>query len=98
LYWQSFVDLLMQHMDKVKPGDLLLLDRGYPCSWLLFLFKAKSIQFCVRLKEVWWLQVKDFTESDEKERIVTFTLPKKDQKKLADFPHMLPMPIRLKTE
>ncbi len=88
-YASSERDLLMQHMDKVKSGDLLLLDRGYPCFWLLFLLKAKSVQFCVRLKEDWWLQVKDFTESDEKERIVTFALPKKDLKKLADFPHML---------
>jgi hypothetical protein len=87
-YASSERDLLMQHVDKVKSGDLLLLDRGYPCFWLLFLLKAKGIQFCVRLKEDWWLQVKDFTESDEKERIVTFTLPKKDLKKLADFPHM----------
>jgi len=79
-YASSERDLLMQHMDKVKTGDLLLLDRGYPCFWLLFLLKARGIQFCVRLKEDWWLQVKDFTESDEKERIVTFTLPKKDRK------------------
>ena len=88
-YASSERDLLMQHLDKVKPGDLLLLDRGYPCFWLLFLLKARGIQFCVRLKEDWWLQVKNFTESDEKERIVTFTLPKKDLKKLVDFPHML---------
>ena len=88
-YASSERDLLMQHMDKVKTGDLLLLDRGYPCFWLLFLLKARGIQFCVRLKEDWWLQVKDFTESDEKERIVTFTLPKKDRKKLTDFPRML---------
>ena len=88
-YASSERDLLMQHLDKVKPGDLLLLDRGYPCFWLLFLLKARGIRFCVRLKEDWWLQVKDFTECDEKERIVTFTLPKKDRKKLADFPHML---------
>ena len=88
-YASSERDLLMQHLDKVKPDDLLLLDRGYPCFWLLFLLKARGIQFCVRLKEDWWLQVKDFTESDEKERIVTFTLPKKDRKKLTDFPRML---------
>ncbi|MBU1677229.1 IS4 family transposase [bacterium] len=87
-YASSERDLLMQHMDKVKQGDLLLLDRGYPCFWLLFLLTAKGIGFCVRLKEDWWLKVKDFTESDEKERIVTFSLPKKDRKKLADFPHM----------
>lgn len=87
-YKSSERDLLLQHLDKIEPGDLLLLDRGYPCFWLLFLLKAKEIEFCVRLKDNWWLKVKDFTDSDEKERIVTFTLPKKDRKKLADYPQM----------
>jgi hypothetical protein len=32
--------------------------------------------------------VKDFTQSNEKERIVTFSLPKKDRAKLKDYPHM----------
>lgn len=88
-YASSERDLLMQHLDQVKPRDLLLLDRGYPSFWLLFLMKAKGIEFCVRLKDDWWLKVKDFTESSEKERIVTFSLPKKDRAKLKDFPHML---------
>jgi len=88
-YASSERDLLMQHLDQVKSGDLLLLDRGYPSFWLLFLMKAKGIEFCVRLKEDWWLKVKDFTDSSEKERIVTFSLPKKDRAKLKDFPHML---------
>jgi hypothetical protein len=87
-YSSSERDLLNKHMDKIKSGDLLLLDRGYPCFWLLFLLKARGIEFCVRLKENWWLKVKDFTDSNEKERIVTFTLPKKDRKKLSGFPHM----------
>ena len=87
-YVSSERDLLMQHLDKLKSGDLLLLDRGYPCFWLLFLLKAKKIEFCVRLKDDWWLKVKDFTACDEKERIVTFSLPKKDRKKLSDFPEM----------
>lgn len=87
-YASSERDLLMQHLDKIKEGDLLLLDRGYPCFWLLFLLKAKQIEFCVRLKEDWWLKVKDFTDSSDTERLVTFALPKKDRKKLADYPHM----------
>ena len=87
-YASSERDLLMQHLDKINPGDLLLLDRGYPSFWLLFLLKAKGIEFCVRLKDDWWLKVKDFTESSDKERIVTFTLPKKDRNKLKDFPQM----------
>lgn len=87
-YASSERDLLMQHLSKVNSGDLLLLDRGYPCFWLMFLFKAKGIEFCVRLKDNWWLKVKEFTESSDKERIVTFALPKKDFKKLADFPEI----------
>lgn len=87
-YAHSERDLLMQHLNRVKKGDLLLLDRGYPSFWLLFLLKAKGIEFCVRLKDNWWLKVKDFTESDEQERLVTFTLPRKDYKKLAEFPQI----------
>jgi hypothetical protein len=87
-YSESEGDLLSMHLDKIKQGDLLLLDRGYPCFWLLFMLKAKGIEFCVRLKDNWWLKVKDFVESGETERIVTFSLPKKDRKKLADYPHM----------
>lgn len=85
-YAASERDLLMKHLDKVKSNDLLLLDRGYPCFWLLFQLKAKGIEFCVRLKENWWLKVDDFNKSQEVERIVTFTLPKKDRKKLDGFP------------
>ena len=88
-YASSERDLLMKHLGHVEEGDLLLLDRGYPCFWLLFLLKARKIEFCVRLKDDWWLQVKDFTRSDEKERLVTFSLPKKDVKKLSEYPEML---------
>ncbi len=87
-YSESEGDLLSKHLDKIKKGDLLLLDRGYPCFWLLFMLKARGIEFCVRLKDNWWLKVKEFVESDEKERIVTFSLPKKDRSKLAAYPHM----------
>ena len=88
-YKSSERDLLVQHLDKLGKGDLLLLDRGYPCFWLLFLLKAKGVEFCVRLKDDWWLQVKDFTESPDKEHLVTFKLPYKDRKKLAGYLHMI---------
>ena len=88
-YKSSEGDLLVQHLDKIEKGDLLLLDRGYPCFWLLILLKAKGIEFCVRLKDNWWLKVKEFAESSDRERLVTFKLPHKDRKKLADYPHMI---------
>jgi hypothetical protein len=78
-YASSERDLLMKHLDKVETGDMLLLDRGYPCFWLLFILKAKGIEFCVRLKDNWWLKVKDFTDSNDKERIVTLPFPKKTE-------------------
>lgn len=87
-YASSESSLLVKHLDKVQKGDLLLLDRGYPSFWLLFLLKAKGAEFCVRLKDDWWLKVKDFAESAEVERLVSFKLPKKDRRKLADYPEM----------
>jgi hypothetical protein len=78
----------MLHLKKINKKDLLLLDRGYPCFWLLFLLQAKGIEFCVRLKDDWWLQVDEFTKSQDQERIVKFKLPKKDREKLSEYPHM----------
>lgn len=82
-YSDSESNLLTQHLPKtLEGGDLLLLDRGYPSYWLLFLLTAKKLQFCVRLKSTWWNKVREFTQNPEKERIVTFRLPKKDRKRL----------------
>lgn len=86
--------LLMEHLEKVNKGDLLLLDRGYPCFWLLFLLKAKGIEFCVRLTDNWWKEVQDFVSSDEQERIVTFKLPAKDLDKLKEYPPQSTEPIQ----
>ena len=85
-YSASERDLLYQHLAKVKEGDLLLLDRGYPSIALLFLLTAKRIQFCVRMKEDWWLLVKEFKESGKKDQIVEFALPAKDKKHLKNYP------------
>jgi hypothetical protein len=38
------------------------------------------------MKDDWWLDVNEFFKSGEKERIVTFKLPKKDKKKLEAYP------------
>lgn len=81
-YASSETSLLLGHLPQIKEGDLLLLDRGYPSYWLLHLLHAQKIDFCVRLKSDLWLQVREFTKSGEKERIVSFDLPKRDSKKL----------------
>jgi hypothetical protein len=93
-YSESEQSLLLQHLEKTQPGDLLLLDRGYPSFWLFFLLKARGLEFCVRLKEDWWLKVRKFAQSDLLESEVVFTLPKKDRKKLADYPDFTDTSIR----
>jgi len=47
--------------------------------WLLFLLQVKGAEFCVRLKENWWLQVKEFSESPEGASLVRFKLPHEDR-------------------
>jgi hypothetical protein len=86
-YTTSEKDLLLGHLDKTSPGDLMLLDRGYPSIGMFFLLKARGVEFCVRMKEDWWLHVRKFANSDQIDGQAVFTLPKKDRKMLADYPH-----------
>lgn len=87
-------ELLFAHLDKLSPKDLLLLDRGYPGIALFYLLQARGIEFCVRMKEDWWLSVKAFVESGEKETEVEFTLPKKDYPLLKEYPDKMMENIR----
>lgn len=90
------IDLLKNHISSINKGDLLLLDRGYPCFWLLFLLKAKGIDFCVRLKDNWWKEVNQFVKEDQDEKIAYFSLPKKDKDKLADYPEFMDKELGLR--
>jgi hypothetical protein len=61
---------LLNHTDKLKPGDLLLAGRAYPSVCLFYLFRSKGVEFCLRMKEDWWLSVRSFVESGLKEMTV----------------------------
>lgn len=92
-YASSERELLYKHLEKVKKGDLLLLDRGYPSIALIFLLTAMGIEFCMRMKENWWLNVKEFAGSNNKQQVVAFKLPKKDRDFLSQYPKMLDQEI-----
>lgn len=81
--------MLREQLVKVGPGDMLLLDRGYPSFWLFFLLSAKGVHFCVRMSGTWWLAIRKFAASGEKEQLVTFKLPKKDRELLKDYPEFI---------
>ena len=74
------ITLLKTQLTEVKfmPDDILLLDRGYPSIGLLYELQHRSIGFCVRLKDNWWKEVNTMLEANQKDKIVIFTLPKKD--------------------
>lgn len=74
-YDSSEKDLLLRHIPKMKEGDLLLADRGYPSLAVFFLLKSKGVHFCIRMKEHWWLQVREFSKSDQKQKQIEITLP-----------------------
>ena len=70
--------LLHKHLEKVERGDLLLMDRGYPSKALFSILASKGIEFCIRMKEDWWLPVNSFAQSDALDMEVVFELSEKD--------------------
>lgn len=86
-YRGSERELLSKHLDKVSKGDLLLLDRGYPSFAVMFELHCRGIEFCIRMKEDWWLDVKEFAESDKKDQIIRFKLPARDSQLKEKYPH-----------
>ncbi len=78
-YDSSEKELLLRHIPKMKEGDLLLADRGYPSLAVFFLLKSKGIDFCIRMKELWWTQVREFSQSDQQQAQIEITLPNVQQ-------------------
>ena len=64
---------------KFLVGDLLLLDRGYPCMALMFTLQQRRIEFCMRLKGTWWLEAERMLMQGFTDKVVTFRLPPKDK-------------------
>jgi hypothetical protein len=75
--------LMFKHLEKVRAGDLLLMDRGYPSKALFSILASKGIEFCVRMKENGWLPVNSFAQSSAMDTEVVFELSAKDMKEYA---------------
>ena len=63
-------ELAADHFSYLHPGDLVLLDRGYPAFWLFALILSKNAHFCARMKVCGWNVVKQFVASGLSEQIV----------------------------
>jgi len=69
---------LFQHLDRLSPDDLLLLDRGYPCRWLVAVLNQRAIKFCMRVdNSSGFACVRAFVRSDALEQVVVLPAPNK---------------------
>lgn len=80
-YTTSERALLDRHLSQCcfEPNDLLLLDRGYAGIGLMYELQQQGRDFCIRLTDDWWKEVRQMIEKGEKDKIVTFPLPAKDR-------------------
>jgi len=78
--------LARKHLEQIESGkDLLILDRGYPSLALLFELKMKGIDYCIRMRDDWWLEVKKMLKNGETDKEVTFILPAKHNDLLSQY-------------
>jgi hypothetical protein len=70
---------LIEHLDRLSSTDLLLLDRGYPCRWLVAVLNQRGIKFCMRVdqSDTGFACVRDFMRSNAREQIVMLRAPNK---------------------
>jgi hypothetical protein len=79
-------ELALKHLQEINPGkDLLLMDRGYPSLALMFELQAQGIDYCMRMQEGWWLEVRSMIKNGETDKVVTFKLPRKERALLTKY-------------
>ena len=62
--------MLFEHLECLAPGDLLVLDRGYPSRWLIAHLTLRGIPFCIRADDSGFSAVKAFLRSTLPETVV----------------------------
>lgn len=67
--------MLFQHLDILSPTDLLLLDRGYPCCWLVAVLNQRQLPFCMRVDNSGFTCVRNFLRSGLAEQLATLRAP-----------------------
>lgn len=69
--------MLIEALDTLGPDDVLLLDRGYPASWLVSLLIERGIRFVMRCDNAsGWAAGLKFMRTDQLDAKVTLSAPK----------------------
>jgi hypothetical protein len=88
-------EMLKNHMLNLLPGDLLLLDRGYPAYWLFNLILSQGGHFCARISKNWEI-VQDFIESGGQEANVDLPVSAQSKKECDEMGlDLIPLSLRL---
>lgn len=83
------------HFDHLQPGDLVLLDRGYPAFWLFALILSKQGHFCARFNVAGWRIIETFLASGHLDQIVTLT-PSAEARKECQARGLSVVPLQLR--
>jgi hypothetical protein len=85
-YDTSERDMAREHFNFVQPGkDLLLFDRGYPSLGLMFEMQCRGIDYLIRMREDWWLEVRKMLAGGVKDKEVVFHLPANENALLSKY-------------
>ena len=68
-------ELAALHLAQLSPGDLLLLDRGYPAFWLFAAIIEQKGHFCARLELNKWKIAQRFIKSGATEQRIRLVPP-----------------------
>lgn len=63
--------LVVEHLDRFGPTDLLLLDRGYVATWLIHLLQVRGLSFCCRVDPKQYKATRAFRDSGQSEAVIT---------------------------
>jgi hypothetical protein len=69
--------MLFEHLQHLGADDLLLLDRGYPASWVIAALKQRQRHFCMRVDDTGFAAVKAFRRSGQREAVIQIAPPSK---------------------
>ncbi|CAN7514326.1 IS4 family transposase [Acidovorax sp. LjRoot66] len=68
--------MLFEALEQLEPLDVLVLDRGYPTSWLVAHLQERGIGFCMRCdKANGWSAMQAFLQSHQAEAMVQLRAP-----------------------
>jgi hypothetical protein len=67
--------MLFEHLDSLHPNDLLVLDRGYPASWLVAVLQSRALHFCMRVDDTGFAVVQRLRRSGQLSAAVTLPAP-----------------------